>query len=277
MGSFRFDFTKTQVFRIVTCYSDFLITNLQSIMNLSFRTTLFIALVAAAGMTTASAQTAVSRLLPDKQYDVTIKKTLSGTDGFQEIAPSTSTQRMRIMTDPVSGGGIPAELTVYRTQQQGQAASDAIDWQFRFTVMADGTIDDLRVVSAAESTEESLAFAMLSRMLDPVLFNTGIALRRANKDQIVITRSTPRDGAANFVDVEYNIDFSASELEKGANREPIATDVKGTALFNTDLQFFTERTHNETSKIFVAEDALGSEKNVVMRRDLRIETHITDR
>lgn len=208
---------------------------------------------------------------------MTIKKTLSGTDGFQEIAPSTSTQRMRIVTDPESGGGIPAELTVYRTQQRGQEASDAIDWQFRFTVMSDGTIGDPRVVSAAETVDESLSLAMLSRMLDPVLFNTGITLRRANKDQILITRSTPRDGAANFMDVEYTVDFSASELEKGTSREPIATDAKGTALFNTDLQFFTERTHNETSKIFVAEDALGSEKNIVMRKDLRIEARITER
>ncbi len=246
-------------------------------MKLALRITLFIAIIVIAVTTAASAQTAVSRLLPDRQYDVTIRKTISGTDGFQEVAATTSTQRMRIVTDKMSGGGIPVELTVYRTQQQAQAASDAIDWQFRFTVMADGAIGDVRAVTAAESTDESLAFAMLSRMLDPVLFNTGITLRRANKDLIVITRSTPRDGAAEFVDVDYTIDFSASELEKGANREPIATDAKGTALFNTDLQFFTERTHNETSKIFVAEDALGSEKNIVMRRDLRIETSITER
>ncbi|MBE0643802.1 MAG: hypothetical protein IH600_06955 [Bacteroidetes bacterium] len=245
-------------------------------MKLSRRTILFIAIIAAASVGSAMAQTTQSRFLPNKTYDVTIKKTLGGNDGFQDIAPTTSTQRMHIVTDAADGDGIPVELTVYRTQQRGEAASNDIDWQFRFTAMNDGAMGDVSVTSSAEPTESSLAFAMLSRMLDPVLFNTAYTLRKANKDRIVLGRSAPRDGAASFVDVDYMIDYSASELEQGASREPLATESKGTALFNTDLQFFIERNHHETSKIFVAQDALGDEKNVLMKKDIRIEVKVSD-
>ncbi len=246
-------------------------------MKLSRRTLLFIVLIAVAGIVSATAQTTQSRFLPNKTYDATIKKTLGGNDGFQDIAPTTSTQRMRIVTDAADGDGIPVELTVYRTQQRGEAATNDIDWQFRFNAMNDGAIGDVTVTSSTEPTESSLAFAMLSRMLDQVLFSTDYALRKANKDRIVIGRSAARDGADSFVDVDYTIDNSTSELEQGANRETLATESKGTALFNTDLQFFTERNHSETSKIFVAQDALGDEKNVVMQKDLRIEVKVADR
>ncbi len=246
-------------------------------MKLSRKTFLFIAIVAAAGIMSASAQTTQSRFLPNKTYDVTIKKTLGGNDGFQDVAPTTSTQRMHIVTDAAEGGGVPVELTVYRTQQRGEAASNDVDWQFRFTAMNDGAIGDVTVTSSAEPTGDNIAFAMLSRMLEPVLFSSTYTLRKANKDRIVVGRSVPRDGADSFIDVDYTIDNSASELEQGASREPVATESKGTALFNTDLQFFTERRHSETNKIFVAQDALGDEKNVVMQKDLHIEVKIADR
>jgi hypothetical protein len=246
-------------------------------MKRSFPTILFFTILTIIGMAAVSAQTAQSRFLPNKTYDVTIKKTLSGNDGFQDIAPNTSTQRMHIVTEVAEGGAVPVELTVYRTQQRGENATNDIDWQFRFMAMDDGTINDVTITSAVEPSDDNLAFGMLSRQLDPVLFNTSYTLRRANKDRIVVQRSAPRDGAAQFIDVDYTIDFSASELEKGANREPLATEAKGTALFKADLQFFTERKYHETTKIFVVEDASGGEKNVIMRRDLDIDVMIMER
>ncbi|MFA6234427.1 MAG: hypothetical protein WC824_09650 [Bacteroidota bacterium] len=246
-------------------------------MKRSFQTILFFTILTVIGMAAASAQTAQSRFLPNKTYDVTIKKTLSGNDGFKDVPPTTSTQRMHIVTEAAQGGGVPVELTVYRTQQRGETASSEIDWKFRFTAMNDGSIGDVTVASSIEPMDENLSFGMLSRQLDPVLFNSTYTLRRGNKDRIVIGRTAPRDGAAQFEDVDYTIDFSASDAEKGANREPLATEAKGTALFNSAQQFFTERTHNETTKIFVVEDALGAEKNVLMKKDLRIEVTIGDR
>lgn len=232
-------------------------------------------IVLAAG--TAVAQETLSRFQQNKTYAVTVKKTLSGDDGFQDLPPSTSTQRIRIVTDAAAGGGIPVEVTAYRMQQRGAEATNDIDWQFRFTAMDDGTLGDVRVTSSAESIDDNLAYAMLSRVLEPVLFETVYRLRKANKDRVVIGRIAPRDGARNFVDVDYTVDFSASEAEKGVERGPLATEAKGTALFNTDLQFFTERSYNEVSKIFIAEDALGSEKNVRMDKTLRVDVVVEDR
>jgi hypothetical protein len=226
---------------------------------------------------TAVAQETLSRFQPDKTYAVTVKKTLSGDDGFQDMPPTTSTQRIRIVTDAAADGGIPVEVTAYRTQQRGAEATNDIDWQFRFTAMDDGTVGDVRVTSSAESIDDNLAYAMLSRVLEPVLFETVYRLRKANKDRVVIGRVAPRDGARNFVDVDYTVDYSASEAEKGVERGPLATEAKGTALFNTDLQFFTERSYNEVSKIFIAEDALGSEKNVRMDKTLRVDVVVEDR
>lgn len=234
----------------------------------------FIVLLAAG---TAVAQETLSRFQPNKTYSVTIKKTLSGNDGFQDMPPTTSTQRVRIVTDAAAGGGIPVEVTAYRTQQRGEEASNDIDWQFRFTAMDDGTLGDVRVTSSAEQIDDNLAYAMLSRVLEPVLFETVYRLRKANKDRVVIGRSAPRDGARNFVDVDYTVDFSASEAEKGVERGPLATEAKGTATFNSDLNFFTERSYNEVSKIFIAEDALGSEKNVRMDKTLRVDVVVEDR
>jgi hypothetical protein len=234
-----------------------------------------VALLVAAGA--ATAQQTASRFVPDKNYTVTIKKTLSGNDGFQDLPPTTSTQRVHIVTGAAAGGGVPVEATVYRTQQRGEEASNDIDWQFRFTAMDDGSIGDLQVTSSAEAIDDNLAFAMLSRMMEPVLFHTVYSLRKANKDRVVLGTARPRDGARNYIDVEYTVDFSASEADKTVERGPLATEARGTALFNTDLQFFTERTHNEVSRIFIAEDALGSEKNVRMDRTVRVEVVVGDR
>ena len=169
------------------------------------------------------------------------------------------------------------EVTAYRVQQRGEDATQDIDWQFRFTAAADGALGDVRVTSSAEPIDDNLGYAMLSRVLEPVLFETAYHLRKANKNRIVIGRAAPRDGAPDFVDVDYTIDFSASEAEPGVERGPLATEAKGTALFNAALQFFTERTYNEVSKIFIAEDALGSEKRVRMDKTLRVDVSVEDR
>ncbi|MFZ1728702.1 MAG: hypothetical protein WBQ23_15450 [Bacteroidota bacterium] len=246
-------------------------------MKRSFQTILLFTILTIVGIAAVSAQTVQSRFLPNKTYDVTIKKTLSGNNGYQDVAPSTSTQRMHIVTEAADGNGIPVELTVYRTQQRGEAQSNDIDWQFSFTAMSDGSISDAKISSSIEPIDAKLVLGMLSRQLDAVLFNSNYTYPRGNKDRIVIGRTAPRDGAEQFADVDYTVDFSASEAEKGAGREPLTTTASGTALYNSSLQFFTERKHSEINKIFVVEDAVGSEKNVLMQKDLRIEVVIADR
>lgn len=233
--------------------------------------TLAICLLTAASLT---AQDVRARFQPDKVYTITIKKTLAGNDGFQDIPPSTSTQRMRIETGAMTDGGIPVDLTIFRTQQRGEEQSDAVDWRFGFTAMNDGAIGDARVVSSAEQMDDAFAYAMVSRMLEPVLFHTSYALKEANKNRVVLGTIAPRAGAPDFIDVDYTIDFSASEAKRGVAEGPLSAEARGTALFNATLSFFTERTHTEVSKIFIAEDALGAEKNLRMDRTLKIDVHV---
>lgn len=222
----------------------------------------------------ADAQTLQSRFQPDRVYNVSITKTLSGNDGTQDVPPSTSTQRIRIETGARSGTVIPVTMEVYSTVQQSRGNKEVLQWEFAFDAHDDGSLSDVRIVSAAEPFPDELAHAMLSRQLAPVLFETVYALKQRNQDRVIIGRQSPRDGAESFIDIEYSIDRTLSEAEQGADREPMATEDSGTALFNTDEQFFTERVLNEINRIYVAPDENGEEKNVVMRKDVVIAVRI---
>ena len=90
----------------------------------------------------------------------------------------------------------------------------------------------------------------------------------------MIGKTVARPGATDFIDVEYTIDFSASEAERGVAGGPLTAEARGTALFNAALSFFTERKHTEVSKIFIAEDALGAENNLRMDRTLGGEVRV---
>lgn len=227
--------------------------------------------------TLAHAQELQSRFLPDREYAVTIKKTLSGHDGFQEVIPVTSTRRIIIVTGAHSGSGIPVTVTVYNSIQASRNNEESIQWVFVFTAMDDGKLADVQITSGSEPIDAKLAFAMLSRNLQPVLFQTAYALERRDKDVVTFVKKAPRDGAEDFVDIEYVVDKSASEKEEGETREPMATEDSGTAVYHAGDQFFLERVLNEVNRIYVAEDAMGEEKNVIMRKDLRITATITQR
>jgi hypothetical protein len=240
------------------------------------RIMLFVVVMTLIPISLLPAQTEVeSRFLPEKKYDVTIRSTMDGSDGVVNVPTHTSTQRMHIETGAETSAGIPVEMTVYRIQQDNEAATDQVEWTFRFVAAADGAIGDLTVASAAEESTESLAFAMLSRMLDPVLFKTDYALRRANQDRIILGNGTPRDGAGEFIDFDYTVDVSETERQREAM--PLATDIDGTALYNTAEQFFVERTQKETNRIYIAADEMGDEKNITMRKETSVTVRIADR
>lgn len=220
------------------------------------------------------AQNLQSRFMPERSYEVTITKTLSGNDGLQDIAPITSTQRMQIETGAADGGVVPVYMKVYSTVQKNRDNDEILQWDIRFIAHEDGALSDIRVESAAEPYPDDLLYALLSRQLEPVLFRTACQLKQRSKDRIVIGKQTPRDGAEDFIDIEYTIDKSLSEVEQGADREPMATEGGGTALFHRGEQFFVERVFNEVNRIYVAADDREDAKNVIMRKDLRITVDI---
>jgi len=222
----------------------------------------------------AQAQSLQSRFLPDRLYTVSLTKVLSGNNGMQDIAPITSTQRIQIETGPLQGGAIPVSMKVYSTVQKSRNNEEILQWDFHFTAQEDGVLRDIRIVSAAESFPEDLTSSILSRQLQPVLFRTVYQLKQRSKDRIVVGKQTPRDGAEDFIDIEYTVDKSLSEAEQSADREPMATEDSGTALYNAEEQFFIERVLNEVNRIYVAADDFEDEKTVIMRKDLRITVDI---
>lgn len=237
---------------------------------------MFFAVLTLLPMSFLQAQTQVeSRFLPERTYDVTISNTTEGTDGVQNVPTHTSTQRIHIETGTAMAAGIPVEMTVYRLQQDNDAVTNEIDWAFRFVAADDGAIGDLTVTSAAEEVSEGLAFAMLSRVLDPVLFQTAYALRRANQDRIILGSGTPRDGAEDVIDFDYTIDVSETERQREAM--PLATEMEGTVVYNAAEQFFVERMQKETNRIYIVADEMGDEKNITMKKEIQVSVQITER
>ncbi|MDT8323882.1 MAG: hypothetical protein RRA94_07230 [Bacteroidota bacterium] len=224
----------------------------------------------------AAAQATKSRFLPERSYSVSIKQTLSGFDGFQDVIPVTNTQRMRIETGEKTGGGVPVTLTVFTAQSGDAAREEREQWKFRFTAGDDGSISDVQTLSALEELDEGVATAILTRQLEQVLFHSVYALS-AGKLKASIESEIPRDGAEDFVDVTYTLDRSEIEERMRAEDAPMVTEDSGTAVFHTGEQFFIERRLDEVNRIHVDMDDYGEAKDVVMNKDLRISVTISPR
>ena len=222
-----------------------------------------------------TAQTLQSRLLPDRTYAVMIKNALSGFDGFKEVIPVTSTQRIVIETGSKAGTAVPCTITIYSTVQDSRKNAETEQWKFTFLANDDGKITDVKTVSALEQLDEKIALSILSRQLGTVLFQTGYALQRRGGEDVTIQSQTPRDGAEDFVDISYKIERHEVEEKMRAHDAPMATEDSGTAVFHMGEQFFLERTFREINRIYIAEDALGEEKNVMMQKDVRVEAVIS--
>lgn len=213
----------------------------------------------------------VARLQPEKAYRATVVKTLAGNDGFREIIPSTNEQIITVETEEQGASGVPAVLTVFRASDEGQASSGETDWRFRFTIAPDGDLREITVLDAQEPLSESIAYAMLSKHLAQLLFVTDYRLKEGTLPNVTIMERGEADGAVTF---KYTI---AQNEERSAGGQPISASVKGNAKYDSALGLYTQRLLKHEDRIYVAEDAIGEEKEVVMRRDLSISVSVTDR
>jgi hypothetical protein len=165
--------------------------------------------------------------------------------------------------------------------QDSRKNPETEQWKFTFLAGDGGEITDLRTVSAIEQLDEKIAFSILSRQLDIILFQTAYALQRrggeGEGETVIIQSQAARDGAEEFVDISYKIDRRAVEEKMRAHDTPMATEDSGTAVFHTGEQFFLERTFREVNRIYIAADALGEEKNVMMQKDVHVKTTISPR
>ncbi len=246
-------------------------------MNRSRHIIFFSLLFTIAFVSGAAAQTLQSRFLPDRSYSVVIKQVLSGFDGFQEVVPVTNVQRIQMETGSQAGEAIPVTMTVHSSRQDDAAHAETEQWKFRFNAYSDGRISDLQTLSALEQLDEAVAFAILSRQLDLVLFQSVYTLQSAKGNTVIIESEAPRDGAEDFVDVTYSIDRSEAERRMRADDAPMVIEDKGTAVFHRGEQIFTERVLNEVNRIHVKMDDYGDAKDVIMNKDLRITVTVTPR
>ena len=212
-----------------------------------------------------------ARLLPNKQYRVIVKKTLAGNDGFREIIPNASIQTVIIETGSPDASGIPATLTANRDVPAEQSdASPSADWVFRFAIAPDGALTDVSVVSGEEQISEKLAYGLLSKYLGAVLFSTEYKLKDGTLPNITLAERGESGGAVTF---KYTVPQNS---ERTAGGQPIVANIKGDAHYDTALGMYTRRTVKQEDRIYVAEDAVGEEKEVIMRRDITYEVTVSD-
>ena len=224
-----------------------------------------------------AAQTLQSRFLPDRQYTVVIKKTLSGFDGVQEVVPVTSTQRVTMETGSHDGNGVPVTMTIYTTVQASRQNEEREQWKFAFTANDNGSIDDIQTMSTLEDLDAKVAFSILSRQLDKIFFQSVYDLMGKERSTVRVLSQQPRDGAEEFVDLEYEIERKAMAERLRADGAPMVTEDKGVAVFHTGDQCYLERTLTEVNRIDVPMDEYGDAKNIVMNSEDRITVTVTAR
>ncbi|MCB2206607.1 hypothetical protein KQI65_17840 [bacterium] len=225
----------------------------------------------------AHAQELQSHFLPERSYNVTIKQTLSGFDGFQDVVPVTNVQRVRIETDARDGDAIPVRATFFMTHQSGGEDVELEQWKFAFMAHDDGTISDVQTLSALEELDPAVAAKILGRQLGRILFRPAYALEGLEKAEVTITSQTPREGADNFIDLTYTMRRDAVNERLRSAEAPMKTEDTGTAVFNTDDAMFLDRSHKEVSRIHVDMDDYGEAKDVVMNKDLTITISVSPR
>jgi hypothetical protein len=211
-------------------------------------------------------------LQPSMEYDVTITTTVGGNDGMDDIAPSSSTQRLLLRTGAREGDAVPGRLTVYTTQHSAAASNERVEWEFTFRLTANGVLEEVATVSSQESMDGELAAGFLGRELEVLLFPDTFAARRgAQQPTFRIDKAAKRDGVGELFDVTYTMDFPESTEGRGA---PMFRSGSGFGVYDGGLAIFTTRTQKEESRIYVAGDNLGPEKQVTMRRETVIETKV---
>jgi hypothetical protein len=214
-----------------------------------------------------------SRFQPNKEYSMSIAVGVSGTDGYKDIVPSASSQRVHIRTGAPSGGAFPVEMTMYSpVQQHGSTVEERVQWKFAFSENG-GDIENISILSSDESMEQSLARSILHRYLADILFSPVYTLETGrNTGTPMVERTVRRDGVGEVYDVTYVMNLPALK-EAGA---PMAQHAGGYGVYDAQLGFFTELVKQEMSKIYQYEDATGEEHHIVMNRETKILTSIRD-
>ncbi len=202
-------------------------------------------------------------LQPDRSYTFTIKKSHSGNDGFKDIIPQGSEQTIVIETGPANPAGLAATMRIERpesVEKRKAAGAPTREWLFSFRVRDDGALVDITSESSDGEVPESLNRTVLSSQLRQLLFLPRLQLGPAASAQpIIVSQRAAADGA---VTITYEMTQAQAESAPDGSPATIVTQ-GGTAVYSTAEKFFTQRSHIETSKMFMPADPASGEQRVV--------------
>jgi hypothetical protein len=229
-------------------------------------TILILAAVLTSATTALAQQQYLAGFMPNSNYQILVKKTHGGNDGFKDVIPQLSAQSILVETGEVTATALPVTMTVYRAQRIETAkSSDApmLDWKFTFTVAAGGEITLVDAQSSDGRLPDDIVRRILAAQLDVVLFQSGSPLDAANRPNITILSATPAsDGTVN---IGYDVTQKGPERELSAGERGTVTTITGSATYDPALKFYTKRAHTEQSKMYINDDPTGEGKIVVMK------------
>jgi len=218
-----------------------------------------------------------SEFLPDKEYHITVETTVSGNDGHQDVIPSSSTQRILLTTGSAVAGEIPVHLTVFSASNaSGSEGNETLMWEFTFRASENGTIREISVQSGSEEVDSDLAGSMLGRQLHGVILMPAYKFATPpNAPTVNIQKNEPRIGSENLVDVTWTMEMPELQ-ESPVATAPMSRIAGGSGVYDTEMRFFTEFEQYQTNRIYVVEDSHAAEREILMRRETRVRTVISD-
>ena len=235
--------------------------------NHFFKQTFFLALFFFAAAVAVKAQTEVkSRLLPDTEYKLTIKKSMGGSNSMKELIPSTSSQMMKIETGAETDAGIPATLTVGHPERSGPQPTNipTRDWKFSFVATKDGQLTDIKVLAFESDIPPETGVRVFLRYVSDLLFLS--VYKTDPKTRVIVTSLTINDKAQS--EIAYSIeDEQTNPSVRSEESEPIVTTKRGAAVFDLSKKFFVSRELHEINKIFVPNDPTEKAKDIIMKID----------
>lgn len=226
---------------------------------------LFLALACyAAAASAQSLETPYSELLPERQYTVTITKSIAGNDGFKEMLPRTTTQTVIIETGALASGSLPVMFSVYPTHSaDAQGSMDATarpEWSLLFSLNSNLDVRDIVSKSSEGDVPPVVLRSILMRQLGPILFHTRIAVERKPPVSVEVVTVAPAPDRPAATALTYKLHYQAPDTPQ----EPTAiVSSGGTALYDTAEQFYIERRLEERSEMYVGDTGVGTEQRVI--------------
>ena len=236
---------------------------------------IMLALFALASLAQAQQQY-LAGFLPQCSYQIMVKKSHGGNDGFKDVIPQLSVQSILVETGAVGAAGLPVTMTVNRPQRVEQASASSaplLDWKFTFTIAGTGDVKLVDSQSSDGRLPDDIVLKILGSQLDLVLFHSAYPLASKNKTTLNILDAKP--AARNTVEVAFDVTENVAPHELSAGERGTVTTITGNATYDASLKFYTRRSQTEQSKMYINDDPSGAGKIVLMQTVTTVDAVVT--